>query len=231
MLVSMLRTIILYILILVALRVMGKRQISQMQASELVVTLLLSELAVLPIQNHEEPLIEGLLPMVVLTVFELLIAMLMLKSNHFRDWVCGKPVVLIEKGKLNQKTMRKLRMTTEDLTEQLRQKDVFFLEDVQYAVIETNGTLSVVKYDQEDYLTPKQAGIKVNDRGIEAVVVTDGVMSRNSIKLVGQTEDWVMDKVREQHLDIRDVFIMTADTKGRFKIIPQELKPRRKIEG
>lgn len=227
MLISMIRTVILYAGIILALRLMGKRQISQLQTSELVATLMLSELAVLPIQNHDEPLIEGLAPMVTLVLFELLIAFLMLKSSFLRLMICGRPVVIIKDGKLNQKAMRKLRMTTEDLTEQLRQKDVFFYKDVEYAVVETNGMMSVVKYAKEDNLTPKQAGVKVESRGIEAVVLSDGVLSKSSMELVGATKEWVLAKVEEQHLDVKDVFIMTVDTKGQFKIVEQELRPKR----
>lgn len=227
MLISMIRTVILYAGIILALRLMGKRQINQLQTSELVVTLLLSELAVLPIQNREETLVEGLAPMVTLVLFELLIAFLMLKSSFLRLLVCGRPVVIIKDGKLNQKAMRKLRMTTEDLTEQLRQKNVFFYKDVQYAVIETNGMMSVVKYAKEDNLTPKQAGVKVENRGIEAVVLSDGVLSKSSMELVGTTKEWVLARVEEQHLDVKDIFIMTVDTMGQFKIIEQELRPKR----
>lgn len=182
--ISMFRTVILYGLILVAVRLMGKRQISQLQTSELVVTLLLSELAVLPIQNYDEPLINGIAPMAVLVTFEILIATLMIKSDWFRCLICGKPVVVIKKGVVQQKAMRKLRMATEDLFEQLRQNNAFKIEEVEYAIIETNGMMSVIKKPEADSMTPKQAGVKVAPFNIETVVVSDGVLAKNSIKLI-----------------------------------------------
>lgn len=222
MLVSMFRTIILYALILLALRVMGKRQISQLQTSELVVTLLLSELAVLPIQNKEESLIDGIAPMVVLVAFEVLIALLMMKSERFRQLICGKPVVIIKNGSINQREMKRLRMTTQDLTEQLRHKDAFFMEEVSYAIIETDGMMSVLKRTSDDSLTPKLAGVKVEEQGIETVIISDGTVSSNSLALCGQTEAWALQRVKEAHLELKDVFIMTANSKGKFRIIRRE---------
>ena len=229
MLSSMIRTIVLYVLILVSLRFMGKRQIGQLQTSELVVTLLLSELAVLPIQNLDETLLEGIAPMLILVVFELLIAFLMLKSSKFRRIICGKPEVIIKNGKVDQKAMRKMRMTTEDLSEQLRQQNAFSLSSVKYAIIETNGNMSVIKAASDDSLTPKQAGVKAEDSGVEAVVVADGEISKNSINLIGQTEEWVLSKVKNENINIKDVFIMTADSKGKYRVIPQELRKMHEV--
>lgn len=229
MLTAMLRTVVLYAAILISLRVMGKRQISQLQTSELVATLMLSELAVLPIQNREESLLLGIAPMLVLVLFEVIISFFMLKSIKFRQLICGKPTVLIDNGKLNQKAMRKMRISTEDLTGQLRQKNAFFLEEVQYAIVETDGMISVVKVAASEPVTPKIAGLKAKNTGIEAVVVSDGDISYNSLKLIGQTEEWLLEKVREGKTPLKDVFIMTADTKGQFRIIAQQLrKPSKK---
>lgn len=224
MLVSVVRTLILYALILLSLRLMGKRQISQLQASELVVTLLLSELAVLPIQNHTEPLLEGIAPMVVLVLAELLIAWLMLKFQHFRQLICGRPTVVIQEGKIDQQAMGKLRMTTEELTEQLRQKDAFFLDEVAYAVVETNGSLSVVKYTPETPVTPKQLGLAVADRGIEAVVVSDGYLSPYSMNLLNLNADWVLKTLKAQGFTLKEVFIMTVDSQRSYKIVPNHLR-------
>lgn len=225
MFVSVFRTIILYLLILVSLRLMGKRMISELQTSELVVTLMLSELAVLPIQNHQEPLTEGIAPMLVLVIFEILISFAMLKSLRIRQLICGRPVVIINDGKIDQKAMKKLRITTDELTEQLRQQNSFFLDEVAYAIIETNGALSVIKHSGDDILTPKQAGVNAKDKGLECLVISDGVLSGHSIELMGKTPKWVLDRVAEQHLNLKDVFMMTLDTTGRFTIIPQTLRP------
>ena len=143
MFISLIRTVILYAMIIIAVRIMGKRQISQLQTSELVVTMLISDLAVIPMQDSGQPLFSGLIPIFVLIALEVLLSVIMLKSGRLRRVICGKPVVVIEDGKILQKNMKELRMSIEDLFEQLRQKDVFSLKEVAYAIVETNGAMSV----------------------------------------------------------------------------------------
>ena len=121
MLISLVRTVVMYVAILISVRLMGKRQISQLQTSELVVTLLISELAVMPIQQHDDPLWNGLIPMLVLVICEIVVSLLMLKCGKFRQIVCGNPMIVIQNGKVLQDQMRRLRMSTEDLFEGLRQ--------------------------------------------------------------------------------------------------------------
>lgn len=145
MFISLVRTIILYLAIILAVRIMGKRQISQLQTSELVVTMLISDLAVIPMQDSGQPLFSGIIPIFVLIALEVMLSFIMLKSGKVRRAICGKPVVIIQDGRLLQENMRELRMSVEDLFEQLRQKDVFALNDIAYAIVETNGMLSVVK--------------------------------------------------------------------------------------
>lgn len=224
MFVSLLRTVIMYIVILAAVRIMGKRQISQLQTSELVVTLLISELAVMPIDKPDEPLARGLVPMLSLIVCEIIASLLMLKSGRFRKLVCGKPIVVIENGLILQEQMRKLRMSTEDLFEQLRQNGVFSLEEVAYAVIETNGMMSVARNPKDDALTPKQVGIKVKDEPLEVVVISDGEISENSLKLCGKNRQWLKEILAANGLSLGDVFIMTARRGGKYRIIRQNKK-------
>ena len=222
--VILLRTVLMYGVILLAVRLMGKRQVSQLQNSELVVTLLLSELAVLPIQEEDTPLWMGLVPMGALVLCELLASFSMLKSGRFRKLVCGSPTVVIQRGEILQKQMRRLRMTTEDLLEQLRQNNVFYLDEVAYAIIETNGMMSVIKYPESDPLTPKQAGVAAPFAGLEAAVVSDGEISDHSLKLCGKDRAWVEAKAREAGLRIEDIFLMTARGDGGCKIVVKEKK-------
>lgn len=222
MLISLVRTLIMYGAILIAVRLMGKRQISQLQTSELVVTLLISELAVMPIQQHQDPLWNGLIPMVVLVVCEIVVSLFMLKSGKFRQLVCGNPIVIIENGKLLQNQMRRLRMSTEDLFEELRQAGAFALEDVAYAIMETNGQLSVLKKSSADYLTPKQAGVKAPEEALEVVVISDGKISQNSLRLCGRNPAWLREQLRFQGAELADVFIMTVRTDGQQRIIRKE---------
>ena len=222
MLISLVRTLVMYGAILIAVRLMGKRQISQLQTSELVVTLLISELAVMPIQQHDDPLWNGLIPMVVLVVCEIVVSLFMLKSGKFRQLVCGNPIVVIENGRVLQEQMRRLRMSTEALFEQLRQAGSFALEVVAYAIMETNGQLSVLKKSSADYLTPKQAGVKAASEALEVVVVSDGKISQNSLRLCGRDPVWLREQLRFQGVELADVFIMTVRTDGQQRVIRKE---------
>ena len=138
---------------------MGKRQISQLQTSELVVTMLISDLAVIPMQDGGQPLFSGILPIFVLISLEIFLSVIMLKSRMVRRIVSGNPVVVIQKGKIQQQNLKALRLSVEELFEQLRQKDIFSLSDVAYAIVETNGSLSVIKYAAADYVRPKDVNI------------------------------------------------------------------------
>lgn len=219
MLVSLARTLLMYGAILFAVRIMGKRQISQLQTSELVVTFLISELAVLPIQEGDQPLWRGLVPMGALVLCEILVSFGMLKSGKFRQMICGNPIVVIQRGQTLQDQMRRLRMTTEDLCEQLRQNNVFYLEDVAWAIIETNGMMSVIRKPEEDPVTPKQLGIKPDHHGLEVVVISDGELSKHSLALSGKDLNWVENRLKEQGVKQRDVFLMTIRTDGKWRVI------------
>lgn len=222
MLTSLLRTLIMYGAILLSVRIMGKRQISQLQTSELVVTLLISELAVMPIQEHDDPLWNGLVPMAVLVACEIVVSLLMLKNGRFRQVVCGKPTLVIAKGRVLQGELRRLRMSTEELFEELRQCGCFALEDVEYAIVETNGAMSVLKKSAVDSLTPKQAGVKADPASLEVVVVSDGELSRSSLQLVGKTPAWAREQAENAGLDLSQVFIMTARPGGKCQVIRKD---------
>ena len=216
---ALFRTVLLYGLILLAVRLMGKRQISQLQTSELVSTLLLSELAVLPIQGASEPLWRGIAPMAALVACEVAVSLGMLKGGRFRQLVCGSPVVVIRRGELLQGEMRRLRMTTEDLMEQLRQQGVFHLEDVAWAIVETNGALSVLRRPQAEAATPAQLGLKAPGAVLEVAVISDGALSRRSLALCGKDESWVRRRLAEAGLAQEEVFLMTVGTDGGWRVI------------
>ncbi len=222
MLISLVRTLVMYGAILVSVRLMGKRQISQLQTSELVVTLLISELAVMPIQQHDDPLWNGLVPMLVLVACEIVVSFLMLKSGKFRQAVVGNPIVVIANGRVLQHQMRRLRLSTEDLFEELRRAGAFAPEDVAYAIVETNGTMSVLKRSAADCLTPKQAGVKAAAEALEVVVVSDGQISQHSLQLCGKDPAWLREQLRCQGTALEEVFIMTARTDGKQMIIKKQ---------
>ena len=222
MLISVIRTILLYILLTVAVRLMGKRQIGDLQTTELVVTLLISDIAVIPMQNTSVPLLSGLVPILILIVCEIVMSVIMLKNGKFRKLVCGSPVMVIENGKILQDKMKSLRMTTEDLCVQLRQQNVFCIDDVQYCIAETNGQLSVLQKPSKRTVCAEDLNIEGDDFGIEVVVISDGELLDNSVKLCGFGEDWIMQRLSENDIQINDVFIMTVNSKGEYNIIRKE---------
>ena len=221
--VSLIRTVLLYILIVLALKITGKRQISELQTSELVVTLLISNIATIPMQNPGQPLVSGVIPIIVLVALEVIVSVLMLKSSKFRKLICGSPVVLIKEGKIMQNELKMLRMTVEDLFEELRQMDVFSIEDVDYAIAETNGTLSVLKKQEKQPPSASTLGIKTQNEGIEAVVVSDGEISDFSLGLCGLSKKWLEGILQDEKISLGEIFIMTANKNKIYKIIKKEI--------
>lgn len=220
--ISLIRTLLLYAVILGAVRLMGKRQISDLQTSELVVTLLISDIAAIPMQDTGQPLLSGLLPIAILIFCEIVTSVIMLKSSRARRLICGRPIVVINDGKIVQSELRRLRMTTEDLCEELRQKDVFCLEDVSYAIVETNGRMSVIKRPEKDPPTAGLCGLLPPDNGIEAVVVSDGSVSDFSLRLIRKSRGWLDGILRGKNVSVQEIFLMTANTAGQYRIIKKE---------
>ena len=220
--ISLIRTLLLYIVIIVAVRLMGKRQISELQTSELVVTLLISDIAAIPMQETGQPLVSGFLPIAVLVMCEIVVSVLLLAIPKFRRVVCGRPIVVISDGKLIQSEMKRLRMSTEDLGEQLRQRNVFSLDDVAYAIIKTNGKLSVIKKPDKETPTAGMMGVALPNTGIETVVISDGILSEFAMKLCNKSPEWIRGILHAKNIRQEDVFIMTANTKGDYNIIPKE---------
>ncbi len=224
MIISVIRTILLYIFIIIAIRLMGKRQISDMQTSELVITLIISDIAVIPMQDNSIPMLTGIVPMLVLVAIEIFLSVIMLKSTGIRKIICGKPIVIIKNGVLLQSAMRKLRLSTEDLFAQLRMQQIFSLDDIDYCIAETNGQISILLKSQKQALTlgdvkkdaDKQPSV------LQAVVVNDGVLLEDSIKICNLTKNDIMQEVVKSKIALKDIFIMTATTTGEYSIIKRE---------
>lgn len=221
--ISVIRTLILYVLILIMVRLMGKRQISDLQTSELVVTLLISNIAVIPMQDTSLPLLSGVVPILLLVGSEILISFLMLKNYRFRQLICGKPQIVISNGVIDQKKMRELRISTEDLGEQLRQEGVFAISDVKYAIIETNGKLSVMKKALKDSVTAEQMNISNPTADFEVVIISDGEIAKSSMEFYGLDKEWVKKTLRKNQTELKDVFIMTVTADHKYNIIKKEI--------
>lgn len=221
--VSLIRTFVLYSVIILAIRLMGKRQISELQTSELVVTLLISDIASIPMQNADIPIFSGLIPIAVLVSSEIFISTIMLKSSKFRKFICGKPAILINDGKIDQKKMKDLRMTIDDLEEQLRQLDVESIDDIAYAIVETNGKLSVLKKPDKQQPDNSSFNIQTVDKGMETVLIKDGELSEFSLNFYNLTKDWVYNILKEKKLELKDIFIMTVNKNEDYNIIKKEV--------
>ena len=222
MIISIIRTILLYCFIIFAIRLMGKRQISDMQPSELVVTLVISDIASLPMQNTSQPLLSGIIPVIVLVALEIVTSVFMMKSKRFRRMICGSPVVVISDGKLLQKEMRRLRLTTDDLFALLRQQNIFSPEDVQYCIVETNGTVSVLEKPEKRKPTAEDFKISIPDSKLEAMVISDGILIETALPLCSQSKDSVENVLKKEKLRQSDVLIMTLDGLGNYNIILKE---------
>lgn len=221
MFISLIRTVILYVFIIVALRLMGKRQISDMQPSELVVTMVISDIASLPMQNTSQPLLSGVIPVMVLAALEIATSVIMLKSRGFRKMICGSPVVVIEDGRLLQDQMKRLRMTTDELCAQLRGQNVFNIDDVSYCIVETNGTLSVLEKPQKTAPAAEDFGIEVQDKKPDSIIISDGEVLRSSPQLTKVSKSELRKILKKNNIRLADVFLMTASGQD-YTIIKKE---------
>ncbi|BED92401.1 MAG: DUF421 domain-containing protein [Candidatus Paraimprobicoccus trichonymphae] len=224
MIISIIRTILLYITIMISIKIMGKRQISDLQTSELVVTLLISNIISVPMQNMAQPLLSGILPVLSLVCCEIFISAIMLKSTTFRRAICGKPVIVVNNGEIDQNELKKLRMSVEDLYQQLRQMNVFSIQDVSFAIIETNGKISVLKKPEKAPPTASDLGIIVPNRGLETIIVSDGVISSFSLKLCNISEAWLYETLQKENLNLKEIFLMTSDKTKKYYIVKKMAK-------
>lgn len=219
MFVSFIHTVILYAVVIFAMRVMGKRQIKEMQASEIVVTLMISNIAAMPMQEVGISIFTGIIPIITLVVTEIAMSYIMLKYRPFRQLISGAPVVVIEKGEVNQAAMRSLRLSNEDLFEELRKKDIFNPDTVEYAIMETDGALSVLLKSGDLPLTASQAGKDNGKDSLNALIVSDGEIQTDAAKLTGWTNEKIKKTLRSQKVVLSDVFIMYGDNGGNYKLI------------
>ena len=219
MIVILIRTIILYILVVAALRVMGKRQIGQLQPSELVVAMMISELASIPLERTGISLVAGLVPIVTLIIAEATFSYLTLKSQKLRRAISGTPTILIEKGKVAEKEMERLRFNIDDLMEELRSNGYPNISDIEYAIIETTGQLSVIPKSNRRPITAADLNVSLKYEGMPFLLIADGKINPTALKDAGITEEWLMTKLSEYGVNaLNDVFIASLDTSGDFYV-------------
>ena len=222
MLVTLVRGLILYIFIIICMRFMGKRQLGELQPTELVITILLSEIASIPMENNDVPMINSIFAALLLVCLEIINSVIIMKSTKIRYLLQGKPAVVINDGVLDQKKLKALRFTADDILDQLRQKDIFEISQVQYAVVETNGSLSVMKKQQYDSPVNENFGIKSSPQGIPVLVINDGKYIESAIKDSGFEMKAIEKILRKEKVEVKDIIILLLDKYNNYTLIKKE---------
>lgn len=222
MILSYLRTIVLYLILIAVIRIMGKRQIGEMEPSEFVVTMLVANLASIPMQDSAIPLYSGLVPILTVLAVELVLSWLTLRSVVFRRLLCGKPVILIENGTLLQENLRMTRVTLDELSGHLREKDILDLSTVQFAILETDGSLSVFPYPKEKPAAAKDVGLCPKKQYLPYTVIEDGYLSRENLRKSGKDQAWVDTVLAQHNATLSSTLLLTVDGADRILWIGKE---------
>ncbi|MEF9971394.1 MAG: DUF421 domain-containing protein [Oscillospiraceae bacterium] len=217
------RTIIVFLALLIAMRLMGKRQLGELELSELIIAVLISDLASHPLQDIGIPLLNGLLPIVVLLFCELIISGVIIKSPGARKILCGKPSILIIKGKINQSEMMKNRVTLDELAEELRNQSILDMSTIEYAILETDGRLNLILFPAERPLTPKQLNLETLDTGYPMIVINNGLVMEENLHLCGKDRPWLEAELKRRHAkSAKDVYIMTINGENQIYYVGKE---------
>ena len=222
--ISAIRTVIIYIFIIAAMRIMGKRQLGELQPVELVVTLLISDLAAVPMQESGMPLLNGLIPILCLLSLSMLLSLLSLKSLRLRGLICGQPTILIREGHIQQAAMRQNRFTLDELLEELRGQGISDPTTVKYAVLENSGQLSILLRADQQPITPAQLNKSVEDDVfLPIVLINDGLVIHQNLRKCGRDVKWLEKELADRHLRApSEVFLMTLDQGDHILCIPKE---------
>lgn len=219
MLTIVIRTLFSYIFVIVGIRLMGKRQIGDMQPGELVTTLLISEIAAIPLQDSNQPVIFGATAIFCLVALELVISLLAMKSFGFRKLLSGKSAVIIKNGRLDQTQMKKLRITVLDLIELLRAQNVYDISTVDYAVLETNGSLNVLLKAEENPATVKDLKLTPEEKGLFLPIICDGKIIDESITALETTRERIYKLLKKNKTEVKEVFLLSLDRLGNYTLI------------
>ena len=223
MVIAFLRTIILYIFIIAGIRLMGKRQVGELEPSELVLALLIADLAAVPMQDFGIPLLTGLIPILTLLCITMALSVLTMKSIKFRAVLCGRPSIIVENGKLRQGEMKRNRFTLDELMEELRMKGVTDLSTVKYAILETNGQLSVLPFAAQKPPTTQDLDLHLPEPGLPVVMINDGRVITRNLHSRGLDEVWLDKQLQQHHVKrTQDVFLLTVDETNKVCVIEKE---------
>ncbi len=220
--ITLIRTVLLYSLLIFTVRMMGKRQVAEMEPAEFVVTMLLANLASVPMQDNALPLISGLVPIFTVLSLELILAVLSMRFLPVRKLLCGLPSVLIRDGIIDQKALGQSRVSLDELSQKLREKDVFDLKLVKYAILETDGELSVMLRGEHRPVCLKDLGLPAGDSELPRTLISDGVILRHNLRPAGYTRADLLRELRLRGCRVRDVFLMTAGPNGTGLFVRKE---------
>ena len=222
MILGIIRTLILFAVVVIGLRLMGKRQIGQLQPYELVIVIMLSALAAIPMENTGVPLISGLIPILTLIVLHVALSVATLKSEKARGVICGTPSVLIENGKIVQQELSRLRYNINELMEQLRAKNMPNIADVEFAILETSGQLSVIPKSQKRPLIPEDMNLPTKYEGLPVTLIIDGYVFHKNLAKINLNEDWLRAELQKFNIkNFKDVLFASLDSEGKLFFQPK----------
>ena len=219
MILMLIRTGILYSILLLSIRLLGKRQIGEMEPSEFVVSMLLANLATIPMENTDMSVFHGIVPIALVFGAERVIAYFSLKSIRIRRFFCGKPVILIENGKISAKNLRRTRVNLDELTMHLREKNIFDLSTVKFAILETNGQLSTLLYAKNSPPNAADLLVKVSENQLPVTIISDGKIIEENLPLAGKDRTWVNKKLKEHSCTLEQALLLTVDPSGKVYFV------------
>ena len=216
MLITFFRSIVLYIIVLIVMRLMGKREIGQLQPFELAISIMIADLASIPMTDTGVPIFNGIIPILGLLIMHLVISIINLKSSKAREIICGRPSILIYRGKINENNLKRERFTINELEERLRGNNVINLGDVEYAILETSGQVTVIQKPDKRNTIPQDFNIMPEYEGIPYDLVVDGKVMQENLKAIGKDYKWLKKQVEKFNMKPEEALIVTFDGKGQI---------------
>ena len=216
MLITFFRSIVLYVIVLIVMRLMGKREIGQLQPFELAISIMIADLATIPMTETGIPIFNGIIPILGLLLMHLIISIVNLKSIKGREIICGKPSILIYRGKIDEKILKKERFTINELQEKLRSNNIVNLGDVEYAILETSGEVTVIQKPEKRGTIPEDFNIQPDYEGIPYDLVIDGKVMNKNLKSIGKNYNWLKKQVEKFGIKPEEALVVTIDGKGQI---------------
>ena len=216
--VLLLRTFIFYTLLTALIRLMGKRQLGELQITELIIALMLSDIAVIPITDPDIPLLHGVIPACALTSFELIMSYICTRSRRIRRFITGSPLILMAHGNINEKNLDATHTTIDELFSEIRIQGYADIGEIEYIIFEPCGKLSLIPFPLDRNLTPRDVSIEIDKRGISHAIITNGEINEEALTAAGKSEAWLKTKLKRSGTKLEDILYMTVDDKGASKV-------------